>query len=82
MELDDNNGESNIAKGTITLKKGFYTFKLYDHGVAYGANCAFNDKGTRTLNSSFKLPSVFFAKGGKYSFTFNKTTGKLAIMRP
>ncbi|MEF2920334.1 MAG: leucine-rich repeat protein [Acutalibacteraceae bacterium] len=82
IELDDNNGESNLATGTITLKKGIYSFKLYNHGVAYGSNSTYYNKGTRTLNSSFILPSVLVADGGKYSFTFDKTTGKLAIMRP
>lgn len=81
LVLDDNNGESNIATGTITLKKGVYSLKLYNRGVAYGSNSIFYDRGTRSLNSSFKLPSVLFADGGKYSFTFDKTTGKLAIMR-
>ncbi|MEF2920511.1 MAG: hypothetical protein U0O22_08630, partial [Acutalibacteraceae bacterium] len=82
LVLDDNNGESNIATGTITLKKGVYSLRLYNRGVAYGSNSIFYDRGTRSLNSSFKLPSVLFADGGKYSFIFDKTTGKLAIMRP
>ncbi len=81
LDLDDNNGESNIATGSITLEKGAYSFKLYNRGVAYGSNSIFYDRGTRTLNSAFMMPSVLVAKGGNYKFTFDKTTGRLAINR-
>lgn len=81
LELDDNNGESDIATGTITLEKGIYPFKLYNHGVAYGSNSIYYNKGTRTLNSSFILPSVLVADGGRYKFNFEKSTGRLFIHR-
>ena len=81
LELDDNNGESNIATGTITLAKGIYPFKLYNRGVAYGSNSIYYNKGTRTLNSSFILPSVLVAEGGRYKFNFEKSTGRLFIHR-
>ena len=81
LNLDDNNGESNIATGTITLEKGIYPFKLYNRGVAYGSNSIYYNKGTRTLNSSFILPSVLVAEGGRYKFNFEKSTGRLFIHR-
>ena len=81
LDLDDNNGESDIATGTITLKKGAYSFKLYNRGVACGSNSIYFDKGTRTLNPNFMLPSVLYASGGKYKFTFEKSTGRLFIHR-
>ena len=81
LELDDNNGESNIATGTITLEKGIYPFKLYNRGVAYGSNSIYYNKGTRTLNSSFILPSVLVAEGGRYKFNFEKSTGRLFIQK-
>ena len=81
LNLYDNNGESNIATGTIALEKGIYPFKLYNRGVAYGSNSIYYNKGTRTLNSSFILPSVLVADGGEYKFTFEKSTGRLFIHR-
>lgn len=81
LELDDNNGQSDIATGIITLEKGIYPFKLYNHGVAYGSNSIYHNKGTRTLNSSFILPSVLVADGGRYKFNFEKSTGRLFIHR-
>lgn len=81
LDLDDNNGESDMATGTITLKKGVYSFKVYNRGVACGSNSIYFDKGTRTLNPNFMLPSVLYASGGKYKFTFEKSTGRLFIHR-
>ncbi|MEE1155135.1 MAG: hypothetical protein UH241_08275, partial [Acutalibacteraceae bacterium] len=81
LNLYDNNGESNIATGTIALEKGIYPFKLYNRGVAYGSNLTYYNKGTRTLNSSFILPSVLVADGGRYKFNFEKSTGRLFIYK-
>ncbi|MEE1154966.1 MAG: hypothetical protein UH241_07405, partial [Acutalibacteraceae bacterium] len=58
-----------------------YPFKLYNRGVAYGSNSIYYNKGTRTLNSSFILPSVLVAEGGRYKFNFEKSTGRLFIHR-
>ncbi|MEF2919997.1 MAG: leucine-rich repeat domain-containing protein [Acutalibacteraceae bacterium] len=81
LDLDDNNGESDMATGTITLKKGYYSFKVYNRGVACGSNSIYYNAGTRTLSPNFMLPSVLYASGGKYKFTFEKSTGRLFIHR-
>ena len=81
FHLNDNKGESDIATGTITLKKGAYSFKVYNRGVPCGSNSIYYNAGTRTLNPNFMLPSVLYASGGKYKFTFEKSTGRLFIHR-
>ena len=62
------------------MYKGIYSFKLYNRGVACGSNSVYFDKGTRTLNPNFMLPSVLYASDGKYKFNFEKSTGSISLL--
>ncbi|MEF2919714.1 MAG: hypothetical protein U0O22_04500 [Acutalibacteraceae bacterium] len=79
LVLNDNNGESNIATGKVTLTEGKYSFKVYNYGVAYCSGSTINNTGKKTLKSTYTKNVTLFANGGTYEFTFNKTTGELVV---
>jgi len=79
LVLDDNDGESDIATGTVTLAAGTYGFKIYNYGVIYTIGETINDSATKSLKNFYSKPLTLNATGGTYSFTFNKVTGKLTV---
>ena len=79
LVLNDNDGESDIATGTVTLAAGTYGFKVYNYGVVYTIGETINDSASKNLKNFYTKPLTLNAKGGTYSFTFNKTTGKLTV---
>lgn len=79
--LDDNDGESNIATATATVAADTYQIKVYNYGVIYTAGENLRDSGTKALKTHYTTPLNFTATGGTYTFTFNKTTGKLTVQK-
>ena len=79
--LDDNNGESNIATATATVAADTYQIKVYNYGVIYTTGENLKDSGSKNLKSFYTTPLNFTATGGTYTFTFNKTTGKLTVQK-
>ncbi|MBQ4529457.1 MAG: PT domain-containing protein, partial [Lachnospiraceae bacterium] len=79
LVLDDNNGDSNIATGTITLTEGTYAFKVFNYGLAVTVGSKITDKGTKKLYGNYSTPLTLIASGGTYTFSFNKTTNELTV---
>ena len=81
LVLDDKGGESNVAKGTVKLGEGTYSFKIYNYGTAYTTGAKIVDSGTKSLKSSYTANVTLIATGGTYTFSFNKTTGALTVTK-
>ena len=81
LVLDDKGGESNVAKGTVKLGEGTYSFKIYNYGTAYTTGAKIVDSGTKNLKSSYTANATLIATGGTYTFSFNKTTGALTVSK-
>ena len=81
LVLDDKGGESNVAKGTVKLGEGTYSFKIYNYGTAYTTGAKIVDSGTKNLKSSYTANATLIATGGTYTFSFNKTTGSLTVTK-
>jgi len=81
LVLDDKGGESNVAKGTVKLGEGTYSFKIYNYGTAYTTAAKIVDSGTKNLKSSYTANATLIATGGTYTFSFNKTTGALTVTK-
>ncbi len=81
LELSDNNGADNIATATKELSAGIYQFNVYNDDKFYGGDFYIKDSGGNTLKSSYKSLVTFNATGGTYTFSFNKTTGALAVKK-
>ena len=81
LVLDDKGGESNVAKGTVKLSEGTYSFKVYNYGTAYTIGSKIVDSGTKNLKSSYTSNVTLIASGGTYTFSFNKTTGALKVTK-
>ena len=81
LVLDDKGGESNVAKGTVKLGEGTYSFKIYNYGTAYTTGAKIVDSGTKSLKSSYTANATLIATGGTYTFSFNKTTGSLTVTK-
>ena len=79
LVLDDKGGESNVAKGTVKLSEGTYSFKIYSYGTAYTIGSKIVDSGAKTLKSSYSASVTLIASGGTYTFSFDKTTGALKV---
>lgn len=79
LVLDDKGGESNVAKGTVKLSEGTYSFKIYNYGTAYTIGSKIVDSGAKTLKSSYSASVTLIASGGTYTFSFDKTTGALKV---
>ena len=79
LVLDDKGGESNVAKGTVKLSEGTYSFKIYNYGTAYTIGSKIVDSGAKTLKSSYSANVTLIASGGTYTFSFDKTTGALKV---
>lgn len=79
LVLDDKGGESNVAKGTVKLSEGTYSFKVYNYGTAYTIGSKIVDSGAKTLKSSYSANVTLIASGGTYTFSFDKTTGELKV---
>jgi hypothetical protein len=79
LVLDDNDGNSNIATGTVKLSEGVYGFKVYNYGKAYTGGVRIANAGTKKLSSSYTTSATLVANGGTYTFSFNKTTGELTV---
>ncbi|MCQ2514962.1 MAG: hypothetical protein MJ089_07740 [Ruminococcus sp.] len=79
LVLDDNDGNDNIAVGTVKLAEGVYGFKIYNYGTAYTAGVRIANEGTKALKSSYTTSATLIANGGTYTFSFNKTTGELTV---
>lgn len=79
LVLDDKGGESNVAKGTVKLSEGTYSFKIYSYGTAYTIGSKIVDSGAKTLKSSYSANVTLIASGGTYTFSFDKTTGALKV---
>ena len=79
LVLDDKGGESNVAKGTVKLSEGTYSFKVYSYGTAYTIGSKIVDSGAKTLKSSYSANVTLIASGGTYTFSFDKTTGALKV---
>ena len=79
LKLDDNSGKNAAAVGTVTLDEGTYSFKVYNYGKIYTAGLKISDSGSKILTTTYSTPVTLIASGGKYKFTFNKTTGGLTI---
>lgn len=79
LVLDDKGGESNVAKGTVKLSEGTYSFKIYSYGTAYTIGSKIVDSGAKTLKSSYSANVTLIATGGTYTFSFDKTTGALKV---
>lgn len=79
LVLDDKGGESNVAKGTVKLSEGTYSFKIYNYGTAYTIGSKIVDSGAKTLKSSYSANVTLIASGGTYTFSFDKTTGELKV---
>jgi len=75
--------DANTATATMFLKAGTYKFKLTGNGLWYGNKGIIEDTTTEvgwTVRTSVDENCTLVASGGKYTFTFNITTGKLVIM--
>ena len=81
LVLDDKGGESNVAKGTVKLGEGTYSFKIYNYGTAYTTGAKIVDSGTKNFKSSYTANATLIATGGTYTFSFNKTTGSLTVTK-
>ena len=81
LVLDDKGGESNVAKGTVKLGEGTYSFKIYNYGTAYTTGAKIVDSGSKNLKSSYTANATLIATGGTYTFSFNKTTGALTVTK-
>ena len=81
LVLDDKGGESNVAKGTVKLGEGTYSFKIYNYGTAYTIGEKIVDSGVKNLKSSYTSNVTLIASGGTYTFNFNKTTGALTVTK-
>ena len=81
LVLDDKGGESNVAKCTVKLSDGTYSFKVYNYGTAYTIGSKIVDSGTKNLKSSYTSNVTLIASGGTYTFSFNKTTGALKVTK-
>ena len=81
LVLNDNNGESNIATATAAIAADTYQIKVYNYGVIYTTGENLKDSGSKNLKSFYTTPLNFTATGGTYTFTFNKTTGKLTVQK-
>ena len=81
LVLDDKGGESNVAKGTVKLSEGTYSFKIYNYGTAYTIGSKIVDSGAKTLKSSYSANVTLIASGGTYTFSFDKTTGALKVSK-
>ena len=81
LVLDDKGGESNVAKGTVKLSEGTYSFKVYNYGTAYTIGSKIVDSGTKNLKSSYTSNVTLIASGGTYTFSFDKTTGALKVTK-
>lgn len=81
LVLDDKGGESNVAKGTVNLGEGTYSFKIYNYGTAYTTGAKIVDSGTKSLKNSYTANVTLIATGGTYTFSFNKTTGALTVTK-
>lgn len=81
LKLDDNNGQSNVATGTVTLDEGNYSFRIYNKDTFLGGGYTVFDRGTKTMNASWYGMTTLIATGGTYSFSFNKTTKQLTIKK-
>ena len=81
LVLDDKGGESNVAKGTVKLSEGTYSFKIYNYGTAYTIGSKIVDSGAKTLKSSYSANVTLIASGGTYTFSFDKTTGALKVTK-
>lgn len=81
LVLDDKGGESNVAKGTVKLDEGTYSFKIYNYGTAYTTGAKIVDSGSKNLKSSYTANATLIATGGTYTFSFNKTTGALTVTK-
>lgn len=81
LVLDDKGGESNVAKGTVKLGEGTYSFKIYNYGTAYTTAAKIVDSATKNLKSSYTANATLIATGGTYTFSFNKTTGALTVSK-
>jgi hypothetical protein len=79
LVLDDNNGDSNIATGTVKLAEGTYAFKVYNYGQAVTVGGKITDNGTKKLFGNYSTPLTLIASGGTYTFSFNKTTNEITI---
>ena len=79
LVLDDKGGESNVAKGTVKLGEGTYSFKIYNYGTAYTIGEMIVDSGVKNLKSSYTSNVTLIASGGTYTFNFDKTTGALKV---
>ena len=81
LVLDDKGGESNVAKGTVKLGEGTYSFKIYNYGTAYTTGAKIVDSATKNFKSSYTANATLIATGGTYTFSFNKTTGSLTVTK-
>ena len=79
LVLDDKGGESNVAVGKVKLGEGTYSFKIYSYGTAYTIGEKIVDSGAKNLKSSYTSNVTLIASGGKYTFSFDKTTGALKV---
>ncbi len=70
---------ANVAKGTVKLSEGTYSFKVYNYGTAYTIGSKIVDSGTKNLKSSYTSNVTLIASGGTYTFSFDKTTGALKV---
>jgi len=75
--------DANTATVTMFLDAGTYSFKVTANGIWYGNKGTIEDTTTSvgwTVRASVDENCTLVASGGKYTFTFNITTGKLVIM--
>ncbi|MEF2918982.1 MAG: hypothetical protein U0O22_00755 [Acutalibacteraceae bacterium] len=79
--LNDNNGDSNTATGTITLTAGTYSFKVYNYGQAVTNGVKITDEGTKKLFGNYSTPLTLIASGGTYEFSYNKTDNNFTITK-
>ena len=77
--------DSNTASVTMFLDKGDYEFKVKAGDIWYGNSGTIADTTTTTSSSGWTMSSSesknckLSASGGKYTFTFNISTGKLIV---
>ncbi len=74
---------ANTASTEMYLDAGTYTFKVSANGIWYGNSSTISDttgEGGWTMKAANDDNCTLKATGGKYTFTFNITTGKLVIL--
>ncbi|MBQ1977961.1 MAG: hypothetical protein II225_04355, partial [Ruminococcus sp.] len=75
--------DSETATVTMFLSAGTYNFKVTDGTLWYGNKGTIEDTTTEagwTFRTSVDEKGTLKATGGKYTFTFNISTGKLVVM--